>query len=98
MSLNIQPNGAFTTSTGCQLHIYVFGNTGAGTMVIAGTAPVTGSVVNSQTYHVNPAPLNAQGYSEFTTTEVFGTVNASGITLTGLTPCQVMIFGSPAGK
>jgi len=98
MSLTTQPNAAFTTTTGCQLHFYVFGNTGAGTIVIAGTAPVTGNAVNSQTYHVPAAPLNNFGYTEFTTSEVFATVNASGITLTGLSGSQIMIFGSPAGK
>jgi hypothetical protein len=98
MSLTTQPSAAFSTLTGCHLHFFVIGNTGAGTIAIAGTAPVTGNAVNSKTYHLNAAPQNSQGYSEFTTSEVFATVNASGIALTSLTPCQVIIFASPAAK
>jgi hypothetical protein len=97
MSLTTQPN-TFSPTTGMHLHFFVIGNTAAGTITIAGTAPGTGSAVNSITYHVPVAPQNAQGYTEFTTKEVFATVNASGITLTSLTPCQVIVFGSYAGK
>lgn len=97
MSLTTQPS-SLSPTTGMHLHFYIVGNTGSGTITIAGTAPVTGSVVNSQTYHVAVAPQNAQGYTEFCTKEVFATVNASGITLTGLTPCQVFVYGSYAGK
>lgn len=97
MSLTTQPNVPSPT-TGMHLHVYIIGNTGAGTVGIVGTAPVTGNAVTSQTYHVNAAPQQAQGYSEFTTKEVFATVNASAITLTSLTPCTVMIFGSYAAK
>lgn len=99
MSLNVQPNAAGALTTGMQLHFYIIGNTGAGTMTITGTAPISGNAVVSQTYHINPAPLNNQGYSEFTTSEVFATVTAAAITLSaGMLPCQVMVFGSPAGK
>lgn len=98
--LNVQPNAAGALTTGMQLHVYVIGNSGSGTMTFAGTAPGTGNAVNSITYHINAAPLNAQGYSEFTTQEVFATITAStGITMSaGMLPCQVMIYGSPAGK
>ena len=99
LSLTTQPNAVGGATVGMHLHFQIIGNTGTGTMTIAGTAPGTGSAVNSITYHVNPAPLNNQGYSEFTTTEVFATVNASGITMSaGLLPCQVIIWGSLAGK
>lgn len=97
MSLTTQPS-SFSPTTGMHLHFFVIGNTAAGTITIAGTAPGTGSAVNSITYHVPVAPQNSQGYTEFTTKEVFATVNASGITLTTLTPCQVIVFGSYAGK
>lgn len=97
MSLTTQPN-TLSPTTGMNLHFFIIGNTGSGTITIAGTAPGTGSAVNSQTYHVAAAPQNHQGYTDFTTKEVFATVNASGITLTGLTPCQVIIYGSYAGK
>lgn len=99
LSLTTQPNSPSPT-TGMHLHFYVIGNTASGTVVIAGTAPGTGNAVTSQTYHVNAAPQNSQGYSEFTTKEVFASVNASGITLTGglATNCQVLVFGSYAAK
>lgn len=97
MSLTNQPS-TYSPTTGMHLHFYIIGNVTSGTITVAGTAPGTGSAVNSQTYHVAIAPQNGQGYSDFTTKEVFATVNASGITLTGLTPCQVLIFGSCAGK
>jgi len=96
MSLTTQPNVPSPT-TGMHLHVFIIGNTGTGTVVITGTKPDTTSVT-SQTYHVNPAPQQSQGYSEFTTKEVFATVNASGIALTSLTPCTVMVFGSYAAK
>lgn len=98
MSLTTQPNAAGAATTGMQLHFYIIGNAGSGTIGITGTGVGGGGVV-SQTYHINAAPLNNQGYSEFTTSEVFITVTAASITLSaGLLPCQVMVFGSPAGK
>lgn len=98
MSLTTQPNLAGMATTGAHLHLYVIGNPGAGTVTIAGTNPAGGSIT-SQTYHLNAAPLNAQGYSEICTSEVFATVNASGITMSaGLLPCQVIVFGAIAGK
>jgi hypothetical protein len=96
MSLVTQPS-AISPTTGMALHFFVIGNATAGTVVIAGTGP-TGNTITSQTYHVNIAPQNNQGYTEFTTKEVFGTVNASGITVAGITPCQIIVFGSYAGK
>src|SRR5258707_4436213 len=97
MSLITQP-GTLSPTTGMALHFFVIGNVTAGTITIAGTAPVTGSAVNSITYHIPAAPQQNRGFTEFTTKEVFATVNASGIVLTTLTPCQVIIFGSCAGK
>lgn len=99
MSLTTQPN-TLSPTTGMHLHFYVIGNATSGTVAIAGTAPGTGSPVTSQTYHVNPAPQNSQGYSEFTTSEVFATVNASGITMTGglTSGCQIIVMGSYAAK
>lgn len=100
MSLTTQPNTVGMATTGAHLHFIIIGNTGAGNITIAGTNP-SGGALNSQTYHVGLAPLNAQGFTEFCTSEAFATVNASGITLSsGLTTngCQVLVFGAPAGK
>ena len=44
------------------------------------------------------APQNAQGYTEFTTKETWSSVNASGIALTTLTPCTVMVWGTYGAK
>jgi len=96
MSLTTQPN-TISATTGMHLHFYVQGNTTSGTIVIAGTNPSSGSIT-SITYHVPAAPQNNQGYSEFTTTEVFATVNASGITCTSLTGATITVYGSFAGK
>ncbi len=79
------------------LHVYVSGNTAAGTIAFTGTN-ISGGAQSSITYHVPAAPQNSQGYTEFTTKEVWGTITSNNITLTGLTPCQIMIFGSYAGK
>lgn len=96
MSLTTQPN-TISATTGMHLHFFVIGNATAGNIVIVGTNP-SGGAQTSIAYHVPIAPQNAQGYSEFTTKEAWATVTASSITLTTLTPCQVMVFGSFAGK
>ncbi|MBA2285839.1 MAG: hypothetical protein H0W02_10170 [Ktedonobacteraceae bacterium] len=96
MSLTTQPN-TISATTGMHLHFFIFGNATAGTIGIVGTN-ATGGGQTSITYHVPAAPQQAQGYSEFTTKEAWGTVTASNITLTTLTPCQVMVYGSFAGK
>lgn len=96
MSLVNQPS-TYSPTTGMHLHVFVIGNATAGTIVIAGLN-AAGGAQTSQTYHVAAAPQNAQGYTEFTTKEVWSSVNASGITLTTLTPSTIMVFGSYAAK
>lgn len=96
MSLTTQPN-TLSPTTGMALHFYVIGNTASGTIVITGTN-VAGGAQTSITYHIPPAPQNHQGYTEFTTKEVWATVGSGGIALTSLTPCQIIVFGSYAGK
>lgn len=99
MSLTTQPN-TLSPTTGMQLHVYVQGNTATGTINFTGTN-ASGGAQSSQTYHVAIAPQNGQGYTEFTTTEIWGTITASNITLSsGLTTagCTVWIYGSAAGK
>ncbi len=96
MSLTTQPN-TLSATTGMHLHFYIYGNATAGTITITGTN-IAGGALSSITYHVPIAPQNNQGYSEFTTSEVFGTVTASNIVLSTLTPCQVMVWGSYAAK
>lgn len=96
MSLTTQPS-AFSPTTGMHLHFFVLGNATAGSIAIVGTNAV-GGAQTSITYHVPIAPQNHQGYTEFTTKEAWATVTASSITLTTLTPCTVMVWGSYAGK
>lgn len=99
MSLTTQPN-TLSPTTGMHLHFFVQGNTSAGTIGIVGTN-ASGGAQTSQTYHVAIAPQNNQGYTEFTTTEIWDTVTASSITLSaGLTTagCIVWVYGSMAAK
>lgn len=97
MSLTTQPN-TISATTGMHLHFYVIGNATTGNIVITGKKADGVTAQTSITYHVPIAPQNNQGYSEFTTKETWGTVDAAGIALTTLTPCQVIIFGSFGGK
>jgi len=100
LSLTTQPNAAGGGTVGMQLHFYVIGNTASGTITIAGTG-VGGAALPRRPTTSTPAPINTQGWTEFCTSEIFVTVNASGITLSsGLTTagCQIMVFGSLAGK
>ena len=86
MSLTNQPS-TYSPTTGMHLHFFIIGNTAAGTVVIAGKdATVAQNNQTSITYHVPAAPQSSQGYTEFTTKETWSSVNASGITLTTLTP------------
>lgn len=99
MSLTTQPN-TLSPTTGMQLHFFVQGNNATGTIGIVGTN-ASGGAQTSQTYHVAVAPQSGQGYTEFTTTEIWGTVTAASITLSsGLTTagCNVWVYGSAAGK
>lgn len=95
MSLTTQPN-TISATVGMHLHFQVIGNTTTGTIIVAGTGP-SGSVT-SITYHIPIAPQNNQGYTDMTTKEAFLTVNASGITTTGMTGAQIIVWGSFAGK
>lgn len=97
MSLTTQPN-TISATTGMHLHFRIIGNATAGTVGIVGTKADGTTAQTSITYHVPIAPQNAQGYTDFTTSEIWGTVNAAAITLTTLTPCQVMVWGTFAGK
>lgn len=95
MSLTTQPN-TISATVGMHLHFYIIGATTTGTVVITGTGP--SGAVTSRTYHTPVSPQNAQGFTDFTTTEAFLTVTASSIVTTGMTGAQIMVFGSFAGK
>lgn len=96
LSLTTQPDSLAAT-TGMQLHFYIQGNTASGTIVITGTK-VGGGAQTSATYHVAAAPQNNQGYTEFTTSEVWETVGSGGIAITTIANGTVTVYGSIAGK
>lgn len=96
MSLTTQPSSLAPT-TGMHLHFYIQGNTASGTIVITGTK-VGGGAQTSQTYHVAAAPQNNQGYTEFTTSEVWATVGSGGIAITTIANGTITVYGSIAAK
>src|SRR2546421_288997 len=97
MSLTTQPSG----SSGMRLLIYVYGHTASGTITIAGK-DING---NAQTEPVINVPAQTPGLQsvfvskfEYETVDVFSSVNASGITTTGLTNGTIVIQGIQAPK
>src|SRR5215469_5598073 len=92
MSLTTQPN-TLSPTTGMHLHFLIIGATTSGTVVVAGTT-ISGGAQTSATYHPGVAPQNGQGYTVLTTSEIWGTANANGITITGLTNSQILVYGS----
>ena len=87
-----------TATTGMRLVIGVFGHTAVGTITVTGTAVNSGAALTetSISIPVQETPGNVYFY---TTTNVFASINASGITLgTGLTLGTIVIFGVQAAK
>ncbi len=95
-SATVQPSG----STGMRCFVVVQGNTTSGTVTIAGTAPGGGSI--TETTPTIPAQVAGQpvvvAEFEYATNNVYATINASGITTTGLTNGTLMIYGVQAAK
>ncbi len=95
-SLTTQPSG----STGMRLYIIVQGNTTTGTVTIAGTG-VGGGTPSESTPTI---PIQGAGQAvqvndfEYVTSAVFATVNANGVTTTGLANAQIKIYGIQAAK
>jgi len=92
-----QPSG----STGMRCHILVYNNTATGTVTITGT-DINGNAINETTPTIpifaGNAATDEQGRFDYLTTHVFGAINASGITTTGLIGGQVMINGVPGAR
>ena len=81
---------------GWRLLIRVWAHTATGTITVAGTAPFTAAVV-SETTTTLPLAEKPGDYIDYVTTNVYATVNASGVTLGGgLTNGQVVIYGMQA--
>jgi hypothetical protein len=85
-------------TTGMHLLIRAYNHTAAGTITVAGTAVNSLAAVSetSQSFNVPESPGQ---YSDYITTNVFGTVNSNGVTLgAGLTNGSVTIYGIQAAK
>lgn len=95
-SLTTQPSG----STGMRLLILVQGNTATGTVSVAGLNVAGGSInETTPTIALPPAGQNSVvSESEYVTTNVFASVNSSGVTTTGLTNGVITIYGIQAAK
>lgn len=91
MSLTTQPN-ANAASALMYLHIIVSGATTSGTVAIAGKK-ADGVTAVSETSTTLAAATALQPNAEYCTQATFNTVNASGITITGLTGGVVTIYG-----
>src|SRR6185437_4195530 len=89
-------------STGMHLMIEMYAHTAAGQISIAGTAPLSAAVVTSTTANNGgnmPTTENPGQYVVYTTPEIYGAVNSSGVTLgTGLTGGFIAIYGVQAAK
>lgn len=96
-SASNQPTG----TGGMRLHIYVYSNTATGTVTITGK-DIAGNAATETTPTIPIAPVNPQsqetGRYDYVTTKVFGSINASGITTTGLTGGFIKIGGIFAAK
>lgn len=96
-SASNQPSG----SGGMRLHIYVYANTATGTVTVAGK-DIAGNAITETTPTIAIASVNPQsqetGRFDYVTTHVYNTINASGITTSGLTNGFIKIGGIFAAK
>lgn len=95
LSLTTQP-----ASAGMRLYIAVWGQTASGSLAVTGTDPSG----NAASEVISSIPVAPTGYGvqsaqvadfEWVTVQVFGAVNANGITTTGLTGGMIQIWGIP---
>ncbi len=83
---------------GMRLVIFAYNQTAAGTVTVAGTAPFSGAAVTETTTSL-PVLEKPGDMAVYVTSNVYATVNASGVTLgSGLTGGRISIFGIQAGK
>lgn len=85
-----------TATYGMRLVIFAYNHTAAGTVAVAGTAPLSGAAVTETTTSFPLAEKPGQ-MMVYVTKGVFASVNASGVTIgTGLTGGRIQIFGIQA--
>lgn len=91
LSLTTQPNGILA---GCHMHLFISvkGATATGTVTIAGKKS-DGSTVVTETTPTIPAATTAIPHYDYCTSGSYNTVNASGITVSGLTNATITVFG-----
>src|SRR5258708_3691567 len=109
LSILAYGNGAPTASAtnqprssgGMRLHIYAYNNTATGTVTITGK-DAAGNAVTETTPTIPIAPAQPQsqetGRFDYVTQKVFFSINASGITTSGLTNGAIKIGGIYAAK
>ncbi|HVC38041.1 MAG TPA: hypothetical protein VNF46_06515 [Gammaproteobacteria bacterium] len=93
-----------SNSSGMRAHVRVYFNTAVGTVTIAGkdingnaiseTVPPTGSIP----VYNNQAATGEQGAFDYVTQNVYGSINASGITTTGITGGFIKVSGIYAAR
>src|SRR5579859_7707554 len=95
-SLTTQPSG----STGMRLLLIVQGNTTTGTITLTGTGVGGGTPTETTpTITLPPAGQNSVVTAfEYVSTNVYATINSSGVTSTGLANANVTIYGIQAAK
>jgi hypothetical protein len=102
-SLTTQPNGVTGQSiwSGMRLCIEVRGNTATGTITVTGkdfTQAQNALAETTNTIPVSGTGANQGPYYPYTTKAVFSTINASGVTVSGLTGGTVTIWGIQAAR
>src|SRR5450755_361784 len=88
-------------TTGARMHIYVYGNTATGTVTIVGK-DINGNAATETTPTIPIMATTGQNQEvskyDYVTTATYGSINASGITTTGLTNGNIKIGQMPSGK
>lgn len=100
-SLTTQPNAISGQSifSGQRLYIEITGNTATGTITFTGkdfTQALGALTETTNTIPVSGTGANQGPFYPYTTKAVFSTINASGITVTGLTGGSIKIWGIQA--
>lgn len=84
-----------TSTNGERLAIQVYNHTASGTVAVAGKAPWSQSAVSETSSTLPVAELPGE-VIWYVTSAVYGSVNASGVTVTGLTGGTIAVYGIQA--
>jgi hypothetical protein len=99
-TMSLTSQGSFGVA-GCRYHIIVFGNTTTGSITLTGKDVNGGALVETISNIPVPSPAGQHPLVndfEWGTTNVFSSINASGITTTGLANGFIIILGCQAPK